>query len=70
MVFLIKFDFASSKMVLKAQKDFLSSLKSTRKKRRQIQENIQQKELTGIYPKSIVWAHFLFGKKKFSDLKW
>ena len=53
--------------ILKAHADFWSTLTSTLKKRAHVQST--SLHIPSIYPKSIVWAYFLRGKKTFIDLK-
>lgn len=69
-MFIIKFDFKSAREVIRAQFHFFKGLKSLKKKRKHIQSTKSTTDLSGVYKKSIVWSFFLFGKKKFSDLKY
>ena len=50
--------------VTKAYIDFLKTFKSTRRKRKSLQQN----HLPEIYRKSIVFHHYILGKKLFSEL--
>ena len=55
--------------VLHAHFSFYKRIRRFYRKRISIQKNIKQKHVSGIFRKSVVFAYFLFGKKKFSDLK-
>ena len=57
--------------ILKAHMSFYGGLGGWLKKRRQAQALIASpKNRAGIYPRSIVWAYFARGKKRFSELGW
>lgn len=67
-MFLLKFDFKSTREVFRAQIHFFKHKKVLKIKRKHIQEAVVKKDLSGVFQKSIVWTFFLFRKKKFSDL--
>jgi GT2 family glycosyltransferase len=55
--------------VLHAHFSFYRRFKRFYRKRIDIQKNIKQKHVSGIFTKSVVFSYFLSDKKKFSDLK-
>ncbi|UTW61538.1 glycosyltransferase family 2 protein [bacterium SCSIO 12741] len=56
--------------VSKAHRQFLYYFPKWYKKRREAKKLWDQPNLSGTYPKSLVWEFFGKGKKKFSDLNW
>jgi len=66
---LLERDFATIKMIIKAHWTFFSEVPFWRKRRRETYKSHKPEQLTnGYYHKSIIWQHFIRGKKKFSDL--
>lgn len=63
-MFLLKIDIKNSKAVFKAHIDFYKTLKLFKPKRQQILKTRTVFNHSEIYPKSIVFQHFLFRKKK------
>lgn len=63
--FLVNGNFNGIIAVLKAHFAFYASLNKMLYKRKQL---MQKDNLSGIYPKSIVWSYFVKKKKKFSEL--
>ncbi len=55
--------------VQKAHLHFLQSWKTCLQKRTEIQRKVNNPNYSGVYHRSIVWDHFVLGKKRFSDLK-
>lgn len=66
-MFLLKLDVKSAKEVIRAQAHFFKERPILKLKRKEIQKDAL-KNISCVYPKSIVWKAFLFGKKKFSSL--
>lgn len=67
-LFVVKFQFSHFAAVFKAHMTFYSKLGRFLAKRKEEKQAIRQKIRTGNYKKSIVFGHFLFGKKSFQDL--
>ncbi len=61
-------DWADAKAVWEAHRYFFRHKKKLKKKRKAIGTKRSLKGLFGFYPKSIVWQHFVKGKKHFSEL--
>ncbi|NQV53808.1 MAG: glycosyltransferase family 2 protein [Flavobacteriales bacterium] len=56
--------------IISAHWSFLLNIRKWLNKRKALSEWAVSYSRTGIYPKSIIKAYFLDGKKKFSDLNW
>jgi GT2 family glycosyltransferase len=54
--------------VMHAHFSYYKRFKRFYRKRAHIQKNVKQKQVSGMYNKSVVFSYFLFGNKKFSDL--
>lgn len=74
--FLLNGEFASFYAVIKAHWSFFSRFKKTSRKRIEYQERIEKHcyqepvfRAAGVYPKSIVWQHFIKGKQTFDELE-
>jgi hypothetical protein len=63
--FLLEGDFLDFTAVIEAHLYFYRNLPKLRQKRKEI----KQTDVGGIYQGNIVFAHYLFGKKKFSELE-
>lgn len=61
-------DWADAKAVWEAHRYFFRHKKQLKKKRKAIKPKRSLNGLFGFYPKSIVWQHFIAGKRKFADL--
>ncbi len=67
-LFIVKFQFRHFVAVFKAHLSFYRKLGRFLRKRKIEKQIVRQKITTGYYKKSIVFGHFLFGKKSFQDL--
>ncbi|MDR2064659.1 MAG: glycosyltransferase family 2 protein [Prevotellaceae bacterium] len=68
-IFLLSFKFSHFTAVVKAHFHFYKSIKTLKKKRKDISEFSKISEMSNIYPKSIVLEFFKSGKKlKFSEI--
>ncbi len=67
-IFLLRFSFKSFDAVLKAHFYFYKNLKNLRTKRKKLLSEKVVHHHSEIYPKSIVWNHFVKKKQKFSSL--
>ena len=70
--FLAGFYFKSFWAVLKAHISFYQNLSNLKRKRKELQQNMQVEDHPEIYRKSIMWKFFIQKKRKFSmlDFKW
>ena len=72
--FLLAGEFANIIAIVKAHWYFFTRFIAIRKKRALIAKNLSSLQIgpdtvrKGMFPKSIVWAHFFKGKKTFNDL--
>ncbi len=65
----LTWDFATIGAIIRAHFDFYARIPFWQKRRNEIyQHRSQQKHSSGFYSKSIVWQHFIKGKKKWKDL--
>ena len=62
--------FKASTGINKAHFQFLIHLPKWLKKRREVRKLVKNPNTFGIYPKSLIVAYFLRGKRKFSELNW
>jgi GT2 family glycosyltransferase len=69
LIFLLRFSFKSFDAVLKAHFHFYKSIKKLRTKRKKLLSNKVVNNHQEIYPKSIVWNHFVKKKNTFTSLK-
>lgn len=67
-IFLLRFSFKSFDAVLKAHFHFYKSIKKLRAKRKKLLSNKVVNHHQEIYPKSIVWNHFVKKKNTFNSL--
>lgn len=65
---LLEGNFGDFKAIIKAHFHFYAGQKKWIQKRKNIPNKKSLKDLDGIYPKSIIWASFIKGKKRFSEL--
>jgi GT2 family glycosyltransferase len=68
--FLLSGQFKNIFAIVRAHFHFYKTLDKWYEKRKQVQRLVTQPNTVGIYPKSIIVAYFVKGKKKFSDLNW
>lgn len=68
LIFLLRFSFKSFDAVLKAHFQFYKSIKKLRAKRKKLLSNKVVNHHQEIYPKSIVWNHFVQKKNNFTSL--
>ena len=68
--FLLSLQFGNFMAVAKAHKDFYKSISSLKAKRLQLEDKRKRDKHSQIYPKSLVIAFFVKGKKLFKDFNW
>lgn len=56
--------------ILKAHVHFYAGLRAWLRHRRQARSVVSRPNRSGLFPRSVVWAYFGRGRKKFSELNW
>jgi GT2 family glycosyltransferase len=67
---LLKGDGKEVVAIFKAHMSFYANLPMWLKKRKVSRSLVTQPNLTGVYPKSLIWQYFVKKKTRFTDLEW